>query len=97
MKIIRGGKEYELTFEERLQAYHEQQLIFDCDNISENLSWIMDRLGSDRPNIEADELTDNDDFVKKAAEISRDLQDGEDMNFSDALVEAVRRVLKERK
>ena len=36
MKIVREGIEIELTYEERLAAYHEQQAVFDAENISEN-------------------------------------------------------------
>ena len=42
MTIYRDSKPIELTSKERLEAYQEQQAIYDCQNIKDNLSWILD-------------------------------------------------------
>lgn len=96
MKIVREGVEIELTYEERLAAYHEQQAVFDADNISENFSWIKDQISESLlKSVNEEYLLKSDEFIQRAAEISRDLQDSEDYPYTYAMVEAVRRTLVE--
>lgn len=96
MKIVREGVEIELTHEERFAAYREQQAVFDVENISENFSWIKDQINESLWKVFDEEyLLESDEFLQRAAEISRDLQDSEDYSYTDAIVEAVRRTLAE--
>lgn len=97
MKIIRDGVEIELTFEERLEAYHEQQHIYDIQNIKENLSWIMDHFGVTRDRMLIKKFSKEKDFFERAAEVSRYLQDNDDVAYTDSLVEGVRRALEDRR
>lgn len=86
------SKKYGLTPEELRLAYEEQQVIYDHQNISENLGWILDMVDT---LYTADELREDKEFLSKAATLSRKNQDSENMAFTDAVVAAVRDVLKE--
>ena len=92
MTINRDGKKLELTSEELLEAYQEQQAIFDRQNITDNLSWILE---SENIKYSAHYLRGNQKFLKLAAEYSRDLQDSEDMNYTADIAEGVRRAVRE--
>ena len=92
MTIYRDSKPIELTSKERLEAYQEQQAIYDCQNIKDNLGWILETINTERSEWE---LIENQDFVDKAAKYSRDLQDSGDMNYTAAIAEGVRKAIRE--
>lgn len=92
MTIYRDSKPIELTSQERLEAYQEQQAVYDCQNIKDNLGWILETINTERSEWE---LIENQDFVDKAAKYSRDLQDSGDMNYTAAIAEGVRKAIRE--
>lgn len=92
MTIYRDSKPIELTPKERREAYQEQQAIYDCQNIKDNLGWILETINTERSKWE---LIENQDFVDKAAKYSRDLQDSGDMNYTAAIAEGVRKAIRE--
>ena len=94
MTIYRDSKPIELTSKERLEAYQEQQAIYDCQNIKDNLSWILDIVDAEYSEYE---LIENQNFIDRAARHSRELQDDGDMSFTAALTEGVRRSIREMK
>lgn len=85
MKIIREGKEIELTSTELFDAYVEQEHLFDIQNIINNM---VNNLSED----EYEKLKDNRDFIEYAADELRRNQDKYDMDFEYALPEAIRKV-----
>ena len=92
MTITRDGKKLELTSEELLEAYQEQQAIYDRQNIADNLSWILD-CGNIK--YREHELRNNQVFLNLAAKHSRDMQDSEDMNFTWAIEQGVKKAIRE--
>lgn len=86
------SEKYGLTAEELRIAYLEQQRIYDRQDISENLNWILDMVDT---LYTTDELREDKEFLSKAAELARENQDSKDMAYSDSMVAAVREVLKE--
>jgi len=56
MKIVRDGKEYELTPEELYNAYLEQEAIYDYSNIKDNIEGYLN------PD-EYERLKNNEDFI----------------------------------
>lgn len=90
MNIVRDGKSYELTPDEIREAYTEQQTIYDRQNISDNLQWIIE---GENLKYSDDELQGNQEFLDFAAECSRNLQDSEDMSFTAAIIEGVKRAV----
>lgn len=81
MKIIRDGKEIELTKEEVFNAYMEQENIFDIQNIEDNMENYLDEL-------EYDLLKNNKEFIEETANELRRNQDKYDMDYEDAIREA---------
>lgn len=81
MKIIREGKEIELTREELFNAYLEQENLFDIQNIEDNMECYLDE-------DEFDILKDNKDFIKETANELRRNQDKYDMDYENAIREA---------
>ncbi len=92
MTIERNGKSYKLTGGEVLEAYQEQQMIFDRQNVTDNLGWILDGCSSIKHS-ESD-LKKNQKFIDLAANYSRDMQDSADMNFTAAITEGVRKAIR---
>jgi len=81
MKIIREGKEIELTREELFNAYIEQENIFDIQNIEDNMEKYLNES-------EYKLLKDNKEFIEDAASELRKNQDKYDMDFVNAIREA---------
>ncbi len=81
MKIIREGKEIELTREELFNAYLEQENLFDIQNIEDNMECYLDEN-------EFDILKDNKDFIEETANELRRNQDKYDMDYENAIREA---------
>lgn len=81
MKIIREGKEIELTRKELFNAYIEQENIFDIQNIEDNMEKYLNES-------EYDLLKDNKQFVEDAASGLRRNQDKYDMDYENAIREA---------
>lgn len=81
MKIIREGKEIELTREELFNAYMEQENIFDIQNIEDNMEKYLEES-------EYGLLKDNKQFVEEAASELRRNQDKYDMDYENAIREA---------
>lgn len=85
MKIVREGKEIELTEEELYTAYREQRSIMDVENIEANMECYLDK-------DEYEALKDNEDFIKDAADELRRLQDVCNMNYVHALNAAFEKI-----
>ena len=81
MKIIRNGKEIELTEDELFAAYQEQEVLFDVQNIEQNMQNYLDEQ-------EYDTLKNNQEFVNDAAAELRRNQDKFDMTYEYAMREA---------
>lgn len=81
MTIIREGKRFELTKEELLKAYMEQENIFDIQNIEGNMENYLDES-------EYGLLKDNKQFIKDAGRELRRNQDQYDMGYENAIREA---------
>lgn len=81
MKIIREGKEIELTREELFNAYIEQENIFDIQNIEDNMEKYLNES-------EYKLLKDNKEFIEDAASELRRNQDKYDMDYENAIREA---------
>ncbi len=82
MKIIRDGKEIELTKDELYRAYIEQQEMYDIDNIRMNMENYLDE-------DEYDKFKNNEDFIFEAACQLRRNQDKYDMVYEYALEDAI--------
>lgn len=85
MKIIRDGKEIELTSDELFLAYQEQERLFDIQNIEDNMS------GGYLKEIDEDEyeaLRNNKEAIEYAADVLRRNQDKTDMDYDHALEDA---------
>lgn len=82
MKIIRDGKEFELTRDELFVAYSEQKYLFAIENIEMNMeNYLEDE--------EYEALKDNRDFIEEAAtELIRN-EDKYNMDYSEALKDAI--------
>lgn len=85
MKIIRDGKEIELTKDELFKAYMEQENIFDIQNIEDNMENYLDES-------EYDLLKDNKEFIEEAANELRRNQDKYDMDYENSIREAFEEV-----
>ena len=82
MKIIRDGKEFELTREELFNAYVEQRWLFAVENIEMNMENYLE-------DDEYEVLKDNREFIEDAAhELIRN-EDKYDMDYSEALKDAI--------
>lgn len=81
MKIIREGKEIELTKEELFNAYLEQENLFDIQNIEDNMECYLDEN-------EFDMLKGNENFIEETANELRRNQDKYDMDYENAIREA---------
>lgn len=81
MKIIRNGKEIELTDEELFSAYKEQENKYDLQNIEENMAYYLSET-------EYSILRDNSEFINEAANKLRINQDKYSMSYERALNEA---------
>lgn len=81
MKIVRDGKEFELTRDELYNAYLEQQNAFDISSVKNNLEVYLDEE-------EYDILKDNQDFIEAVADEMRRQINKYDVNFEFAMEEA---------
>lgn len=82
MKIIRDGKEFELTREELFNAYAEQRWLFAVENIEMNMENYLE-------DDEYEILKDNREFIEDAAhELIRN-EDKYNMDYSEALKDAI--------
>jgi len=93
MEIKKNGKKWKLTSKELLEAYQEQQAIYDRQDITDNLSWILDGL-PDCEHSESD-LKKNQKFIELAADYSRNMQNSEDKSFTVAMTEGVKKAIAE--
>lgn len=82
MKIIRDGREYELTTVELDMAYLEREKMYARTNILENLRY---RLSQN----EYEFLSENEDFIKTATDLLIEYQDG-GHSYEEALDNAIR-------
>lgn len=80
MKIIRDGKEIELTSDELFQAYEEQEWIYDIQNIEDHMAEYLD-------DGEYEKLKDNRNFIESAAKLLREKQD-KGSNYETAMQDA---------
>lgn len=88
MKIIRDGKEYELTREELLSAYLEQERIYDIGNIRDNMEGYL-------PYEQYERLKGNETFISLAADKLRYNQDNLGIGYDAALTAAFKDAAKE--
>lgn len=94
MKIIRDGKEIELTPNELFQAYEEQEHAFDKGDVESELDcfdddYLIENYGMTREQIDV--------FIDEMAYRMRRYMDKYDMSFEYARDEAIRDVAKEYK
>ena len=82
MKIVRDGKEIELTKDEIFNAYLEQESMYDIENIEQNM-------GNFLTEDEYEVLKDKEIFISEAASALRLNQDKYDMNYECALRDAI--------
>lgn len=87
MKIIREGKEFELTADELLAAYQEQEAIWDRDNIIQNMEFYLSAF-------EHIALSENESFIASAAAKLRENEDN-GLSYDDALRFAFKEAKKE--
>lgn len=87
MKIIREGKEFELTAEELLAAYQEQEAIWDRSNIVQNMEWYLS-------SFEQMALSENESFIASATSKLRENEDN-GLSYDDALRFAFKEAKKE--
>lgn len=80
MKIIRDGKEYELTNNELALAYTEQQFLYDCENIKNNISFLED----------GDKQIDKQLISDSAIYLRSCIDDG--YSYEDALIKALSKI-----
>lgn len=85
MKIVRDGKEIELTKEELLEAYEEQQEIYDTDCIKRGIENYLEEY-------EYEMLKDNEDFIQEAASEFRTNIDKWGMEYDYAIKNAISEV-----
>lgn len=83
MKIIREGKEIELTPEELYEAYKEQQEIYDTQNIENNM---VEYLDSDI----YEQLKNNAAYIEEATDLFRSYLEESEMSYEFAVREAIR-------
>lgn len=83
MKIIREGKEIELTPEELYEAYKEQQEIYDTQNIENNMAEYLDS------NI-YEQLKNNTAYIEEATDLFRSYLEESEMSYEFAVREAIR-------
>ncbi len=93
MIIERQGRHWKLTDAELLEAYQEQQVIYDRQDITDNLSWILD--GCHDCKHSESVLKKNQKFIELAADYSRDMQNSEDKSFTVAMTEGVKKAIAE--
>ncbi len=75
MTIIRNGEEFELTAQELLDAYDEQQELFDIETVKNNLDCLDEEF--------YERFKDDDNFLASVAGYLRDeLDDGIHFDYS---------------
>lgn len=89
MQIKRHGKTIDLTPDELLVAYLEQQYLFDMDSVCDNLYDILSELGCPE---RYKELIACQDFLSDAAGVFR--ESVVEANFRESLCDAVKDSLK---
>lgn len=82
MKIIRGKQEFNLTKKELLDAYLEQEHLFDIQDIKNNMSLYLDEE-------EYEKLKNNNVFIEEAAGNLRRNQDKYNMDYECAIKKAI--------
>lgn len=96
MKIIRDGKEIELTSNELYGAWSECQHEFDRKDVGKYLSWYL--VGEDIPEEEREEILNNDDLMDDVATYWREYLDNQnprDLRW-DCMIDAYEKAKKER-
>lgn len=82
MKIVREGKEIELTEDELYRAYCEKQHEFDYENVRSNMDGYLAQE-------DYEVLKDNTDFIEDAAYELRINIDKYDMSYEYAIKDAI--------
>lgn len=101
MIILREGKAYELTSDELFEAYREQELLFDIDDVKCALecevdTWSWPTSDEDEPRIEAaNTILANKSAVEAIARKKRHNEDRYGMSWNDALNDAVKDAIAE--
>ena len=101
MIVLREGKAYELTSDELLAAYREQELLFDIDDVKSALeceadTWSWPTSDEDEPRIAAaNAILANKSAVEAIARQKRHNEDHYGMNWNDALNDAVKDAINE--
>ena len=94
MKIARNGQDYELTAEELVTAYFEQQFNFDLSDCRDEVSRIIEDDLDERTYVEAaKKVLNSQDLLADCAMDMRRNIDKYDMEWSYARDEAVRSIV----
>ena len=103
MIILREGKAYELTSDELFEAYREQELLFDIDDVKSALeceadAWTWPTSDEDELRIAAaNAILANKSAVEAIARQKRHNEDRYGMNWNDALNDAVKDAINEQR
>lgn len=91
MIIVRDGRAYELTQEEVYQAYREQELHFDIDDVKSELELIIEDDIDEELYVEAAKrIYANENMLRDVALAKRRNMDRYNMEWSYAVSEAVK-------
>lgn len=88
MIIVRDGRAYELTQEEVYQAYREQELLYDIDDVRSELECIAED-DCDRRAIAAKAILDDETLLTSVACQKRRNEDRYGMNWTEAVHDAI--------
>ena len=89
MKIVRDGKEYELTSNELYEAYREQEALYDIDDVKSELECIADGDDENLRTVAARVVLADDCLLKEVAHQKRRNEDKYGMNWNAAVHDAV--------
>lgn len=96
MKIERNGVEYELTSEELLHAYWEQEHLYDIDDVKSELELVVDNDIDEAEYIEAAKrIYEDSDKLDSVARSKRRNIDRYNMEWNFAVSEAVKDAIQE--
>ena len=91
MKILRDGKEYELTSDELFAAYLEQEHIYDLDDVKSELELIIEDDIDEELYVEAAKrIYSDENMLHNVAYSKRRNMDRYNMEWSYAVSEAVK-------
>ena len=94
MIILRDGKAYELTSDEIYEAYREQELIYDIDDVYNELEAIVGADVDEKAYVDAARrVLASNDLLREAAYQKRRNMDKYCLSWHDATIEAVKDIV----